>query len=57
MSDEYWKDGVFTSFAVVELKTIEEAFAERVLAQLHKQELITDDEKGRSACVAKFLVT
>jgi hypothetical protein len=26
------------------LKVIEEAFAERVLAQLHKQELISDDD-------------
>lgn len=48
-ADGYWKDGVFTRFQVVrfqvvDLKAIEEAFAERVLAQLHKQELITDDD-------------
>ena len=28
----------------VELKAIEEAFAERVLAQLHKRELLSDDD-------------
>jgi hypothetical protein len=44
LADEYWKDGVFTSFGEVDLKAIEEAFAERVLAHLHKQELITDDD-------------
>ncbi len=40
----YWEDGVFTSFSEVDLKAIEKAFAERVLAQLHKQELISDDD-------------
>ncbi len=44
LADGYWKDGVFTRFAEVDLKAIEEAFAERVLAQLHKLELITDDD-------------
>jgi hypothetical protein len=44
LADGYWKDGVFTSFGEVDLKAIEEAFAERVLAHLHKQELITDDD-------------
>jgi hypothetical protein len=44
LADGYWKDGVFTRFEELELKAIEEAFAERVLAQLHKQELITDDD-------------
>jgi hypothetical protein len=44
LADGYWKDGVFTRFSAVDLKAIEEAFAERVLAQLHKQELITDDD-------------
>ena len=44
LADGYWKDGVFTRFSEVDLKAIEEAFAERVLAQLHKQELITDDD-------------
>jgi hypothetical protein len=28
----YWKDGVFTRFGELELKAIEEAFAERILA-------------------------
>ncbi len=44
LADGYWKDGVFTRFSEVNLKPIEEAFAERVLAQLHKRELITDDD-------------
>ena len=44
LADGYWKDGVFTTFEELELKAIEDAFAERVLAQLHKRELITDDD-------------
>jgi hypothetical protein len=44
LADGYWKDGVFTRFTEVDLKAIEQAFTERVLAQLHKQELITDDD-------------
>jgi hypothetical protein len=44
LADGYWKDGVFTSFGEVDLKAIEETFAERVLAQLHKRELISDDD-------------
>jgi hypothetical protein len=28
----------------IDLKAIEEAFAERVLSQLHKRDLITDDD-------------
>jgi hypothetical protein len=44
LADGYWRDGVFIKFAEVDLKAIEEAFAERVLAQLHKQELISDDD-------------
>jgi hypothetical protein len=44
LADGYWRDGVFTRFAEVDLKAIEVAFAERVLAQLHKRELITDDD-------------
>ena len=44
LADGYWKDGVFTRFTEVDLKAIEQAFAERVLAQLHKRELITDDD-------------
>ena len=44
LADGYWKDGVFTRFPEVDLAAIEKAFAERVLAQLHKRELITDDD-------------
>jgi len=44
LADGDWKDGVFTRFPEVDLKAIEEAFAERALAQLHKQELISDDD-------------
>jgi hypothetical protein len=44
IADGYWIDGGFTSFTEVNLKVIEQAFAERVLAQLHKRELITDDD-------------
>jgi len=44
LADGFWKDGVFTRFSEVDLKVIEEAFAERVLAQLHKRELISDDD-------------
>ncbi len=43
LADGYWKDGVFTRFLEVALKAIEEVFAERVLSQLHKHELISDD--------------
>jgi hypothetical protein len=44
LADGYCKDGVFTRFLEVDLKAIEEAFAERVLAQLHKQELISEND-------------
>jgi hypothetical protein len=44
LADGYWKDGTFCRFTEVALKAIEETFAERVLAQLHKQELISDDD-------------
>jgi hypothetical protein len=44
LEDGYWRDGLFTRFLELDLKAIEEAFAERVLAQLHKRELITDDD-------------
>ena len=44
IADGYWIDVVFTSFTEVNLKVIEQAFAERVLAELHKRELITDDD-------------
>ena len=44
LADGFWKDGVFARFLEVDLKAIETAFAERVLAHLHKRELITDDD-------------
>ena len=44
LADGYWKDGVFRRFSEIDLAAIEEAFAERVLAQLHKRERITDDD-------------
>ena len=44
MADGYWRDGTFCRFTEVALKAIEETFAERVLAQLHKRELISDDD-------------
>jgi hypothetical protein len=44
LADGYWKDGTFCRFTEVDLAAIQEAFAERVLAQLHKRELITDDD-------------
>ena len=44
LADGYWKNEVFTRFTEVALKAIEQAFAERALAQLHKRELITDDD-------------
>jgi hypothetical protein len=44
LADGFWKDDVFTRFSEVDLNAIEQAFAERVLAQLHKLELLTDDD-------------
>ncbi len=44
LADGYWKDGVFTRFSEVDLNAIEDAFAERVLSQLHKQKLISDGD-------------
>jgi hypothetical protein len=38
------------SWKMLDLKAIEEAFAERVLAQLHKRELITDDDVAQILC-------
>ncbi len=43
LADGYWKDGVFTRFSEIDLAALTQAFAELVLAQLHKKELITDD--------------
>ena len=44
LADGYWKNGVFTRFLEVDLKAIEKAFAELVLAQLHKRELVSGEE-------------
>ncbi len=48
LADGYWKEGVFTSFSEVDLKAVEKAFAERLLAQLQKQELISDDDLAQT---------
>ena len=42
-ADGYWKHDEFTRFTEVDLNTREQALSERVLARLHKQELLTDD--------------
>jgi hypothetical protein len=47
LADGSWNDGVFTRFSEVDLKAIEQAFVERVLAQLNTRELITDDDVAR----------
>ena len=44
LADGYWKDGAFTRFREFDLAALTQAFAERVLAQLHKKEFITDDD-------------
>jgi hypothetical protein len=44
LADGYWKDSVFTRFSEVDLKAIEGAFAETILSQLHKLELISDED-------------
>jgi hypothetical protein len=44
LADGYWNDDVFTRFSEVDLTAIEDAFAETILSQLHKQELISDDD-------------
>jgi hypothetical protein len=44
LADGCWNDGVFTRFSEVDLEAITKAFGERVLADLHKRELITDDD-------------
>jgi hypothetical protein len=44
LADGYWKSDVFTRFSEVDLKAIEDAFAETILSQLHKQELISDED-------------
>jgi hypothetical protein len=43
LADGYWKGDVFTRFPEIDIAALTKAFAERVLAALHKQELITDD--------------
>jgi hypothetical protein len=44
LADGYWNDDVFTRFSEIDLKAIEDAFAETILSQLHKQELISDED-------------
>ena len=44
LADGYWKGDVFTRFPEIDIATLNQAFAERVLALLHKQELISDDD-------------
>ena len=43
LADGYWREGIFTRFPEINLEVLTQAFGERVLAQLHKKELITDD--------------
>ena len=43
LADGYWREGIFTRFAEIDLDALTQAFGERVLAQLHKRELLTDD--------------
>jgi Putative transposase len=43
LADGYWRDGIFTRFPEINLEVLTQAFGERVLAQLHKRELLTDD--------------
>jgi hypothetical protein len=43
LADGYWKDGTFTRFTELHIEALTQAFAERVLAHLHKRELITDE--------------
>lgn len=42
LADGDWKDGVFTRSSELDLKAIEQAYAARVLAQLHNRDLLTD---------------
>ena len=44
LADGYWKDDVFTRFPEIDIAALNRAFTERVLALLHKQELISDDD-------------
>ena len=43
LADGYWKDGIWNRFPVLDLKALTQIFGERVLIQLHKRDLITDD--------------
>ena len=43
LADGYWREGIFTRFAEIDLDALTQAFGERVLAQPHKRELLTDD--------------
>jgi Transposase zinc-binding domain/Putative transposase len=44
LADGYWKDNIFTRFSEIDLAALTQDLAEGVLAQLHKRELITDDD-------------
>ena len=44
LADGYWKGDVFTRFPEIDIAALNRAFTERVLALLHKQELISDDD-------------
>lgn len=44
LADGYWKDDCFFRFSEIDLAALTQAFAEQVLAQLHKRELITDHD-------------
>lgn len=44
LADGYWKGDVFTRFPEIDIAALNQTFGERVLALLHKQELITDDD-------------
>lgn len=43
LADRYWNNDVFSSFPELGLTALTQAFAERILAQLHTREIITDD--------------
>ena len=43
LADGYWENNVFTRCPEIDLAALTQAFTERVLAQLHTRELITDE--------------
>jgi hypothetical protein len=62
IADGYWEGDVFRRFPEIDITALNQAFAERVLALLHKHELITDDvvvkilsqeHTGCSACMSE----